>query len=175
MDKKIHGLIQIVFAVLIIIAIFIFNDRIATLSEYGYLGIFVISLVSAASLFFPAPGWAAVIALAPVLNPYLLGIAAGVGSGIGEITGYIAGNGARDLIGNNKKELKKIEEFVVKYGILGIFVLSAIPNPIFDLAGIIAGSIRMKLWKFVVACILGRTIRYIILAYVGAFTIGLLA
>ncbi len=170
-----HGIIQIFFAVLIILAIFVFNDRISTLSEYGYLGVFIISLISAASLFFPAPGWAAVIALAPVLNPYLLGMAAGLGSGIGEITGYVAGNGARKLIGNNKKELKKIEDFVVRYDMLGIFLLSAIPNPIFDLAGIIAGSIRMKLWKFVVACILGRTVRYIILAYVGAFTIGLLA
>jgi membrane protein YqaA with SNARE-associated domain len=42
---------------------------------------------------------------------------------------------------------------------LTIFLLAAIPNPIFDVGGIIAGALQMKGWKFLVAAALGKSIR----------------
>jgi len=49
---------------------------------------------------------------------------------------------------------------------MAIFILSLVPF-VFDLAGIAAGVLRFPLWKFLIACWLGRTILYIIAAFAG--------
>jgi len=54
-----------------------------------------------------------------------------------------------------------------RYGALTIFVLAIIPNPIFDLGGIIAGALRLPLCKFLVSCMAGKVIKNIIFAGVG--------
>ena len=146
-----------------------FSDRITLLSEYGYVGVFVISLLSSATIFIPAPGWAAVIALSGILNPYLLGIIAGIGSGIGELTGYMIGNGARHL---TKRKLANQKNLIKRYGIWVIFAFAFIPNPLFDAAGLVAGALRIPVWIFLIATIVGRTIRFILLAYFVALTLS---
>jgi membrane protein YqaA with SNARE-associated domain len=173
-DKKINGIVQIAFAIAIVALVLYFSNDLQKLQEYGYIGVFVISVLCSATLFFPAPGWATVIAMSTILNPVLLGIVAGVGSAIGELTGYVAGDGARDILNKNIKESKKIEEIVKKYGAVGIFVLAFIPNPLFDVAGIIAGGLKIPWWKYLVACAAGRVLRYAILAMLGQLTLDLL-
>jgi len=166
MDDRFKGIIQIAFAILIALVVLSLSNEIAQLKEYGYLGVFVISMLSTATILIPAPGWAAVIALGGILNPYLVGIIAGVGSGIGELTGYLVGSGASEL---SKKKMGKHRELIQKYGSGAIFVLAFIPNPLFDIAGLVAGALKIKIWKFLIACILGRILRYIILAHIGLF------
>jgi membrane protein DedA with SNARE-associated domain len=48
-----------------------------------------------------------------------------------------------------------------------LLVLSAIPNPFFEFAGITAGAVRMNFWRFLVAVGIGKTIRVILLVTVG--------
>lgn len=174
MDKKTQGILQILFAAAIVVAVLYFSSQIAALAQYGYIGAFLITLFSSATILFPAPGWAAVVALSTVLNPVLLGIVAGIGSGIGELTGYAVGDGARDMLNSRVKESRQIQEFVKKYDVLAIFVLAFIPNPVFDVAGIAAGGLRMPWWHFLLACMAGRVLRYVLLAFVGKFTLELL-
>ena len=166
MDNKLKGAAEIVIAAVIILLIFSFSDKIVELQEYGYAGVFIISLLSAATIFIPAPGWAAVIAMGGILNPYLVGIVAGIGSGMGELTGYLVGSGARGL---SDAKFGKYKDIIRKYGLGAVFVLAFIPNPLFDMAGLVAGALKIKIWKFLIACILGRIIRYIILAHIGMF------
>ena len=166
MNEKLKGAAELAFAILIALFVISFSDRIVEFQEYGYAGVFIISLLSAATIFIPSPGWAAVIAMGGILNPYLIGIVAGIGSGIGELTGYMVGNGARVL---SDKKFDKHKEIIRKYGLGAVFVLAFIPNPIFDVAGLVAGALKIKVWKFLLACILGRIIRYILLAHVGLF------
>ncbi len=166
MNEKLKGVAEIFVAVIIALLVLSFSDKIVELQEYGYLGVFVISLLSAASIFIPTPGWAAVIAMGGILNPYTVGIVAGIGSGIGEITGYLVGNGASTL---SKKKFKGQKEIIQKYGMWAVFVLAFIPNPLFDAAGLVAGALKIKIWKFLLACILGRILRYILLAHLGLF------
>ncbi|MFH1785248.1 MAG: VTT domain-containing protein [Candidatus Micrarchaeota archaeon] len=173
MDKKIEGIIQIIIAIGVVALILYFASDIEKLREYGYLGVFLISLIASATLFFPAPGWAAVIAMSGFLNPVYLGLAAGIGSALGELTGYVAGKGARDLLSKNIKESKKIERLVEKYDMLAIFFFAFIPNPLFDIAGIISGGLKIPWWKYLIACSLGRILRYSLLAYFGKLTLDL--
>jgi len=174
MDKRAEGALQILFAIAIVIAVLYFSKDIESLKVYGYAGAFLISLLSAATLFFPAPGWAAVVALSATLDPVILGVVAGIGSAIGELTGYAAGDGIRDIMNNRIQETKKIEDLVKKYDALAIFVFAFIPNPLFDVAGIIAGGMKIPWWRFLIACAAGRTLRYVLLALLGAFTLSLL-
>ena len=143
--------------------------------NYGYLGVFAISLISSATIFFPAPGWLTVIAMAKFLDPLLLGVVAGIGSGLGELTAYFAGDSVSQLLNDRAVELKKIEKTIAKYELFGIFFLAAIPNPLFDVAGIIAGSMKIPWQKFVVATIAGRIIRYVVLAFLGGAALSLLS
>ena len=55
---------------------------------------------------------------------------------------------------------------------LTILVLSAIPNPFFDLAGAAAGALKMPLPKFLLWCWIGETIKMLIFAYAGASSLG---
>jgi membrane protein YqaA with SNARE-associated domain len=51
-----------------------------------------------------------------------------------------------------------------------IFVLSFVPNPFFDVAGATAGALRFPLWKFLLMCFLGKSLRYMLIAFAGAST-----
>ena len=175
MDKRLIGILQVLLSLGIMVFIVLYHGNIATFAEYGYLGVFLISLLSSATLFLPAPGWAAVLAMSTVLNPYLLGIVAGIGSGVGESTGYLAGGGIKELVANKKKHYKKFENFIKKYDIMAISILAFLPNPLFDIAGLAAGAVKIPYWKYIVGCSFGRVLRYILLAYLGWFTISLLS
>jgi membrane protein YqaA with SNARE-associated domain len=174
MKPRIEGVAQIIIAIGIFLVVIILNSQVKALEAWGYVGVFAITLLSAATIVLPAPGWASVIAMSTVLNPYLVGIAAGVGSGIGEITGYLAGDGAARVIVKNKRDYNKYRKLIKKYDVPAIFVLAFIPNPVFDVAGIAAGSVGIPLVRFLAASIAGRIVRYVLLAYLGAFTVGLI-
>ena len=173
MDKKAEGLLQIAFAVAIAAAAILFSEDISGLGAYGYAGVFLIAALASATIFFPAPGWAAVVALSGTLDPVLLGVFAGLGSAIGEHTGYIAGDGIRDILSQRIKETKQVEGFVKRYGVGAIFLFAFIPNPLFDIAGLVSGGLKIAWWRFLLACAGGRVLRYILLAMIGAFTLSL--
>ena len=68
--------------------------------------------------------------------------------------------------------VRRHRQEIEKYGPSAIFVLAFVPNPAFDVAGIASGAIKMPLWQFLAATILGKTARYILLAYLGGIAYG---
>ncbi len=166
MQEKAKGALQIFFAVLIVLIVLYASTYFKRFSTLGYFGVFIISLMGAATVLIPVPSWALALGMGRILNPYLVGIAAGIGSGIGEITGYIAGQGASHIV-HADKNFEKYKDWIRQNDMVAIAILAFIPNPLFDVAGLAAGSIGIKMWRFVIACILGRTIRYVMLAYIG--------
>src|SRR4030042_31688 len=150
--------------------IFVFRDQVSNLKGYGYLGAFLISLVSSATIILPIPGLALIFALGDAYNPFLIGIAAGAGSALGEITGYMAGYSGQIVLKNNKTYLR-MERWMKRRGSIVIFVLAFVPNPIFDLAGAAAGVLRYPLWKFLLVCFLGKTPKSILVALAGAWAL----
>ena len=173
MDKKTQGILEIVLVLLIIAGVLIFYRDIVSLRRYGYLGAFLISTLSSATLILPG-GWAVVIALSKVLDPVSLGIVVGIGSAIGQLTGYLVGDGARDILSSRVKESGQIKEWVERYGLPGIFVLAFVPNPLFDIVGIIAGGLKIRWWRFLLACMAGRVLRFVLLAVIWKYALGLL-
>lgn len=137
------------------------------LGNYGYLGIFLISLIASAGMVIPVPSTAALFVGATFLNPLLLGLVFGIGSTIGELTGYGVGYGGRALLEGNAS-YERIARWMQRYGMLALFVFAIIPNPIFDAGGFACGALRMPVWKFLVAIGGGRIIRGILLAIIAS-------
>jgi membrane protein YqaA with SNARE-associated domain len=162
-------ILEIAAALIIGVAVFLLSDRIGEFAEFGYLGAFAISLLGSATILVPVPGWAVVAALSKTLDPLLLGVFAGVGSAIGELTAYIFGNGvAQLLLERKKKDFEKYREMIRKNDFWAIFVLSFLPNPLFDVAGLAAGASRVHWARFLAFCALGRVLRFILFGYAGS-------
>ncbi len=149
------------------VAIFLFRHRFAELAAVGYPGIFLVSLLGNATIVLPAPSLALVFAMGSALPPPLVGLAAGAGEALGELTGYAAGFGGRVVI-ENEERYRRLVAWMQRAGGPTIFVLSLIPTPFFDLAGIAAGTLRYPLRRFLLFCWLGKTIKTTLVAWAGA-------
>jgi membrane protein YqaA with SNARE-associated domain len=140
------------------------------LEAYGYTGVFVISVFLNATLIIPVSNMTIIMAMGAALpSPLIVGLVGGAGAGIGEMTGYLAGRSGQGLLKKNKFYIR-VEKWVKRWGWIAIFVLSMFPA-FFDVAGIIAGAMRMPVWKFALACWIGRTITYVTVAYLASLGI----
>lgn len=137
--------------------------------SFSYLGIFLISFLSTSSIFFPTPLYLLIFFASGLgLHPFIVGVSAGVGSGLGEITGYLIGVGGREVAIQNKKSkfAKTIEFYFRKYGFLTIVIAAFLPFP-FDFVGILSGMSKYEVKKFLLAAIIGKTIKTTLIAYMG--------
>lgn len=149
--------------------IFAFRGKTASLAAYGYPGIFLIALLTNATVILPIPGMAVVLAMTSVLPPTGIALAAASGAALGELSGYLGGIGGQIVV-ENTRMYARIAPYIRRYGAWGIFVLAAIPNPFFDLAGIAAGAVRMSLWRFLLACWLGQVVKFGLITHLGTLS-----
>jgi uncharacterized membrane protein YdjX (TVP38/TMEM64 family) len=147
--------------------VYLNRDRVSQLEEYGYPGIFVFNLLSNATLILPLPGVAVTSLMGTVFHPFWVAIAAGSGAALGELSGYLAGFSGRVVV-ERTPSYERVENWMKKYGALAVLVLAFVPNPLFDIAGIIAGALRMKVWQFLTFCWVGKVIKMLLFAYAGS-------
>ena len=150
--------------------IFSIRDRAAQLAVYGYPGIFLLSILANATLFLPAPGVAFVFSMGAVFPPLPVALAAGAGAALGELSGYLAGFSGRAVLERSSR-VERLEQLMRRYGALTILVLAFIPNPVFDVAGIMAGILRMPVQKFLFYCWIGKTLKMLAFAFAGAYAV----
>ena len=171
--KKYDRLISIfVFVLSILLSISVLFIRLnpEELKTYGYGGVFIITLLGAATLFIPGPTMVATFVVGSMLNPMIVALVAGLGSAIGESTGYATGYASRALLSTQERKdswYQRIFRWMGTHPFLTIFLLDAIPNFVGDIAGLIAGRNRYSYLKFLLASFLGKTIRFGISAYLG--------
>ncbi|MBM3154061.1 MAG: VTT domain-containing protein [Chloroflexi bacterium] len=141
----------------------------------GYLIVFVVTLLSSATIFIPAPSLAIVIAAATQWNPAIVAIVASIGDTLGEFVGYAAGYwGTRIIVTRHVAAYDRAVDWMQRHGMFAIFFFALIPLMLFDLVGLAAGALRVKPWKFFLACWGGRIPRAFFLAYVGYGIPGLI-
>lgn len=165
--------LALIFVIALSAVIFIYRENVTELGVYGYLGVFVISIITSSSIVVPVPGWILIATLGAILNPLLVGVISGIGGTIGEITGYFLGYGGRIAV-EHAGIYGRMVEWMKRWGSLTIFVLALIPNPLFDIAGAIAGLLRFPLWKFLLVGAAGRIPKHIFFAYSGVWLSHLL-
>lgn len=169
--KNPHGtlvhILVLIFVISLTIFIFSHRDEVQHLGVYGYPGIFLISILANATIIIPIPGILITTAMGAIFNPLGVALAAASGSAIGEVTGYLAGFGGQVIV-EKRDWYTRVMNWMKKYGDITIFVLSLIPNPLFDLAGMAAGTLRMSIWRFLFFCFLGKLIKMLVFAFLGA-------
>jgi len=143
------------------------------ISAYGYLGVFLVSLLAATVLFVPIPSIPVVFLMGAILNPFLVGLMSGIGESMGEIAGYTAGFSGRETL-DNKQRYTRIKGWMKRRGTLVLFLFSAIPNMFFKLVGASAGAIRYPFWKFLLVVFTGKTIKGTAIALLGYWALRML-
>lgn len=143
-----------------------FTETIPGLGWVAYPAIFGVSIVANATIILPIPGVVLTSLFGSVFNPLLVAIAAGMGASLGEMSGYLAGFSGQGIVENSKWN-DRIQQWMRQYGPLTILVLAFIPNPLFDIAGITAGALKMKFTKFLLWCALGKILKMLVFALAG--------
>lgn len=176
--RLVPGIILLI-VVLIVGSIFYIShyhpEKIQTLETYGYLGVFLISLLLNATVVLPAGNVLVMAAMAVVLPPmcvgslylpapFAVGIIGGLAAAIGESTGYIAGYSGQAIMENKHALYERLSRWLKKWGTWLIVLFSAVPL-IFDVVGLAAGALRFPFWKFFLASWLGRSVLYTVIAW----------
>jgi uncharacterized membrane protein YdjX (TVP38/TMEM64 family) len=156
------------------IILFINRNQVQKISNFGYGGIFLLSILTNATLILPLPGVVITSAMGAVFNPFWVAIAAGTGAALGETTGYLAGFSGQMII-DRKDWYDTLTGWMRKYGSLTILVMAIIPNPFFDLAGMAAGMLKLPFYRFLFWCCLGKIIKMLLFAYTGASILKILS
>ena len=143
-------------------------------SPIGLLVLFGLAALSTATLILPAPGLALTALAGSAGDPLVVGVVAGLGQAVGELTGYAAGWSGQSLLPDSTA-VRRLTAWLNRRGMLVIFVLAIVPNPIFDVAGIAAGALRMPLIRYLTAAASGKVIKNTIVALGAATFAGLLA
>jgi len=146
--------------------------------QYGYFGVFAISLVGAVSILLPIPDSLAVFTLsglrvggAYVFEPVWIAAAAGFGSTIGEFSGYLLGFGGRKkIIGRYKKNVDFLVKVLNRFGAVAIFAFALTPLPD-DLIFIPLGVTRYNPVKAVLPALAGKFSMGLIIAYGGRYSV----
>jgi uncharacterized membrane protein YdjX (TVP38/TMEM64 family) len=183
MILRLEYILLILVVVLITIfafAFFYFQVEVSRLKDYGYVGVFLINFIGAASIFLPTPAAASTVGGGAILNSYLgiptfvlVGVVAGFAEALGEFTGYAAGYGGRIMV-QERPEYQWLQRWMERRGTLIMFLMSIIPNPFFDIAGAAAGVVRMPLGRFFLAVLAGKIIKDIYMAAFGDFSAQIL-
>jgi len=169
--QKLSAGIIFLSSIILSIVFYIFRDFFKEASSLGLFGLFVINFVSSATFFVPAPAFLTVITGGNLYHPILVAVIAAFGAGLGDMLGFIFGHSGRKL---TKKKLDKhmtirfLEKHFHRHGVLLIFLMAIIPNPFFDAIGILAGVVNYPAFRFFAIILVGRFLRYWVLAQVGS-------
>jgi len=160
-------------AVTIALSLLIIQHRsyIEQIAEWGYFGCFFISVLSNGT-FLILSGFGIVITftLGGVLNPAIVGAVAGIGEAIGAIGAYLTGYAGRGLFRDSNSGLYlRFSNIIDRHGSKAIFFVSAVLSPFFYPFAVFLGVVRFGWVRFFLATWAGRTVKGMVLAYLGYF------
>ena len=153
------------------IAFYYFRDLFKEATSLGILGLFAVNLISSAGFFLSGPAFLTVIAGGNLYPPILVASVAAIGACLGDMIGFLFGHSGRKLAKKSldrHKTIRFLEKHFHKHGMLIIFIMAIIPNPLFDAVGILAGVLNYPPLKFFAIMLIGRFIRYWVLAQFGS-------
>ena len=144
------------------------EQAIQKLLPYGYLAVFLITLISSFTIVVPLPGvivWVSIAVTFP-LNLPLAAFIASIGGTLGEVTAYYIGRAGRAVIAPEHSERYQMaERWMKRYGGFTVGLFAFFPFLIFDFVGIAAGVLRYPIQRFLLYCWLGRLPRSLVEVY----------
>jgi len=152
------------------------------ISQGSYLAVFISSFVASSSVIVPIvpfPSYFPIlVGVGLGLNPIIVAIVGGIGSSLGELIGYFAGLGGSAAIEKFEKKIPKflrwIEKFYSHIGFWVVLISAFLPFP-FDIIGVLSGVSKYNFRRFLLALLIGRLLRSILIAYGAYLTVPLLS
>jgi len=144
--------------------------------QYGYLGIFALSFLGAASIVFPIPYTLVIFYLGSlrIFNPFLIALSGGAGSALGEFFGYFLGYYGRAVLSEERqRKIDYVMRVFSRYGAIAIFVFALTPLPD-DLLFIPLGIMRYSFVKAFIPSLAGKILMCLILAYGGHLSVNII-
>lgn len=140
----------------------------------AYVAVFGVTALANASVVVPIPYPGVIAKFASVLGEiWGVAIVGAAGSTVGESTAFLVGRAGKGVIEDTRfyrwvsRQLRTPRRaFVV------LFLLSAPPNPFFDIAGLTAGTLGVSFPIFLSATFLGRIIKMLVFAGLGRQLLG---
>lgn len=142
---------------------YLLYDRIDP-ARWTYGAVAAAVLVASGGLVVPVPALAITCGSAAFLNPAAVAVIAGLAGTLGELTGYFLGYSGSESVKRGRL-YQRVETWMRRRGWLLLFAISAVPNPLFDIAGIAAGVLRYPLWRYLLAVGLGKQVKFFMVAY----------
>ena len=139
------------------------------LGQVGYAGVGLTALLASGGLVVPIPGLATACAAGALLNPNYVALVAGSAEAVGELSGYYLGYSGRGFLSQSRL-YHRAEGWLLRHGWLALLLVSVIPNPIFDVLGIVAGALHYPLWRFLAVVWVGKLLKFLTLAYACAYS-----
>ena len=167
------GGIALAITLALCVATIYYWDYVSEVQHYGYLGLFIISILAGGTVVVPVPGLLLVFTFGSVLNPAIVGTVAGLGEAIGSIAVYLTGYGGRTALqATDNQVVNKLTDWIRQRGSLTVFLMSAIFNPLFYPFTALAGMLRFGLVKFFFICWAGKAVKNMLVAYLGYLGLG---
>lgn len=144
-----------------------YMEQISHMKGYAYPAIFLISIIANSTIIIPLPGVAITALMGLFFNPFWVAVAAGAGAAVGELSGFLAGFSGQGIIERSKWGDRLIE-WMKKYGDITVLVLAFVPNPLFDMAGMTAGALKLPVYRFLIWSTIGKIGKMLLFAYGGS-------
>ncbi|HUV98199.1 MAG TPA: VTT domain-containing protein [Candidatus Paceibacterota bacterium] len=141
----------------------------STALQFGYFGVFIISVIGTMAIVIPIPYTVVILYLATMegWNPLYLAIAGGLGSAIGEFAGYLLGYyGRRIISAERQRKMDYLLRLFGKWSPAAIFIFAVTPLPD-DLLFIPLGILRYNPLKAFIPAFAGKLLMCYILASFG--------
>lgn len=135
---------------ILIVPAFVYQ-RLEDLDSLGYLGFFIANYFGYGLYILPF--------LVTKLNPLLLILIGAFGSTIDEVFAWYVGKTGQEHEKRSKLH-EKVERYIKRWGLLGIFVMGIVPTPgfIVTIAAFISGHFQIPFRKYFIAGFGGRLI-----------------
>ena len=161
-------------AVTITLCIVIIQHRsyLSHITHWGYLGCFIVNMLASGTFVMPGAGLLITFTLggSGVLNPAIVGAVAGIAEAMGAAGAYFTGYSGRGLFrGSDSTLYTRFYNILHRHGSKAVFLVASIINPIYYTFAVFIGMIRFGFTRFFLATWAGRTIKNMILAYLGYF------
>lgn len=168
--EAVVGGISLTITIVSCILIIQHREYIDQIARWGYVGCFFINMLASGTLVMPGFGTVLTFTLGGVLNPAIVGAVAGIGETIGATGAYFTGYGGRGLFADRNSGLHlRFTNIMDRHGSKAVFFIAAIITPIYYPFAVFLGMLRFGWIRFFLATWAGRTVKNMVLAYLGYF------
>jgi membrane protein DedA with SNARE-associated domain len=133
------------------------RDLIIGQAPQGYAGILSTTFLLDAALFLPSSSINVVLSNANLMHPLVVVLMGAIGVSLGEMMGFYTGASVGCLV--KETLIHRMSRLLSTRPYLVVLVASALPIPVFDLVGILAGAIKLHPIKFFASCLAGNGLK----------------